>query len=927
MKFKPFLALEASAGSGKTFALSVRFVALILKGAKINEILALTFTKKAANEMQKRIIDTFLNLEKESKKSEYKELCELLECDENELIFLRDKRKQEFLRQELKISTFDAFFSRILRAFALNLGLSSDFDISEEKLDIRAIFLKLLERKELKDLAYYMVNLEENHNFFEELENFYENAYFKECVKIPNPSKAFINKIYNEWRIYCLSLNGVKGYNYLCNYFKDEVLNLSRFANSNIIDLSNTPKYLQELENNDANFSHKRKEFIKALNAYAKELEEYKIANLMNLLNHFSKAKDIIQKDKNTLSFSDVSRRVLDLVRSDFKDMIYFRLDGYISHLLIDEFQDTSVVQYQILKPLIAELVSGEGVKKNRTFFYVGDKKQSIYRFRKGKKELFDLLQVEFKQIQKDQLTTNYRSKQILVDFVNEIFQNKIKDYTPQFSLESKKGGFVRVIESKEMKTNENQAKEIREKTLDALLEQIRFLVGKNIIYDDICILCWKNSDADMILDFLQEQNIPAFTQSNVLLENKACVKILLEYAKYCIFGDEFYLYFLKEMLGFEPLRLKLDLAKSAVQNILYLAKNLKLDLNDMALIQFMEYAKGKDNFLKLLFEPCALTIMSEQNMGINIMTVHKSKGLEFNHVILLDSLSKNNPDNKTIMLEYDIAQGWELYIKDGYRKATQESNYKAFVDKMAKADYEDDMNKLYVAFTRAKDTLIVIKRNSSFQNGNYPSYLNTMLDIQIQELGSLETQISINLIKKDTYQALIPFEKIPLQEIQKKEISDSKEIYFGNAFHFFMQNLKLPQGENFEFLCQKVSSKFRHFLTYNDFEKLFKRIKNLLINTQFQKLIENKILLKEQALSFKGEIKQLDLLALNDDEAIIIDYKTGFAMQEKHKEQVCFYKKAVKEILKKPKISAFIIYCLENKILIEELIEKCDKI
>ncbi|EAL9549693.1 hypothetical protein DYX11_09135, partial [Campylobacter jejuni] len=76
-QFEPFLALEASAGSGKTFALSVRFVALILKAARINEILALTFTKKAANEMQKRIIETFLNLEKENKTSECNELCKL----------------------------------------------------------------------------------------------------------------------------------------------------------------------------------------------------------------------------------------------------------------------------------------------------------------------------------------------------------------------------------------------------------------------------------------------------------------------------------------------------------------------------------------------------------------------------------------------------------------------------------------------------------------------------------------------------------------------------------------------------------------------------------------------------------------------------------------------------------------------------------
>ncbi|EKB7883228.1 UvrD-helicase domain-containing protein, partial [Campylobacter jejuni] len=157
-------------------------------------------------------------------------------------------------------------------------------------------------------------------------------------------------------------------------------------------------------------------------------------ANLMNLLNHYSEAKNIFHKDKNTLNFQDVSKKVYELITSEFKDMIYFRLDGFISHLLIDEFQDTSVIQYQILRPLIAELVSGEGVKKNRTFFYVGDKKQSIYRFRKGKKELFDLLKQEFSQIKSDNLNTNYRSKELLVDFVNETFKEKIKDYKEQFA-------------------------------------------------------------------------------------------------------------------------------------------------------------------------------------------------------------------------------------------------------------------------------------------------------------------------------------------------------------------------------------------------------------------------------------------------------------------------------------------------------------
>ncbi|EAL6017535.1 recombinase RecB, partial [Campylobacter coli] len=154
------------------------------------------------------------------------------------------KKKQEFLRQELKISTFDSFFSRILRAFALNLGLSSDFDTSEEKLDVRAVFLKLLNRQELKDLAYYKVSLEDNHDFFEELENFYENAYFKECVRIPNPSKASINQAYDDLRVYCLSLDHVKGYKYLCTHFKDEVLQLSQFAKSDLLNLTGAPKYL-----------------------------------------------------------------------------------------------------------------------------------------------------------------------------------------------------------------------------------------------------------------------------------------------------------------------------------------------------------------------------------------------------------------------------------------------------------------------------------------------------------------------------------------------------------------------------------------------------------------------------------------------------------------------------------------------------------
>ena len=127
---------------------------------------------------------------------------------------------------------------------------------------------------------------------------------------------------------------------------------------------------------------------------------------------------------------------------------MYFRLDSTISHILIDEFQDTSVLQYEILKPMIDEIKSGEGAKRFlRSFFYVGDIKQSIYRFRGGNSELF---KIAAQGMQEESLKINYRSAKNIVEFVNETFSNKIEGFVPQES-NSKIKGFVQVyIQEKE---------------------------------------------------------------------------------------------------------------------------------------------------------------------------------------------------------------------------------------------------------------------------------------------------------------------------------------------------------------------------------------------------------------------------------------------------------------------------------------------
>jgi len=132
-------------------------------------------------------------------------------------------------------------------------------------------------------------------------------------------------------------------------------------------------------------------ELKKAAKNYILEVEKYRLSGFSKLLKLYKASNLELNKEINALSFADINKLVFKLlVQSLDKEALYFRLDGRINHLLVDEFQDTNVIQYEIILPLIAEIVSGYGQNGLGSFFYVGDTKQSIYKFRGGKKELFD---------------------------------------------------------------------------------------------------------------------------------------------------------------------------------------------------------------------------------------------------------------------------------------------------------------------------------------------------------------------------------------------------------------------------------------------------------------------------------------------------------------------------------------------------------
>ena len=908
--FKPFLALEASAGSGKTFALSIRFICLILMGAKIDEILAITFTRKAANEMKKRIIDTFLNLNNTDFAAQLSELCLMLDKNEEEILILRDKYKENFLRTKLKIQTFDSFFTQIIRVFSLNLGFMSDFDIKEVDDDIRDIFIKNLSKKDLKILAKHITSTAQTKlSFFENLEFLYQNSCelkaFEENIKLDTKD---IEKKFEKLKFYALDecksnekfSKAVENKNYVKNFVFD---NLKDFCKKPII--ADMDKKYFDFIREDPKFISLRKELIDEINKYCLNLYKLKINTLLYFLSSYSKMNDELDKNNNTLSFSSLSKKAYELSQNLDKELIYFRLDSKISHLLIDEFQDTNILQYKILKPIIAELVSGHGVKDFKSFFYVGDKKQSIYKFRNTQKELFDLLQRDFKQIQRQILDTNYRSKKEIVSFVNEVFANSYKnlgqDFYPQ-KCKNEEGGFVKIIE---LDSDEN----IKEELLNKLLEQIKILLEYGTDLNDISVLCWKNEDADDIVFFLKEHNINAFTQSNIELEKKASVFALLEFAKYCVFGDEFYAKEL-EALGFKNIsKLELDMAKSPMQTLLYLAKKLRLDLSDISLLQFIEYSSKKENFLELLFEPCHLKIKTEQSFGVSVMTVHKSKGLEFDTVILFDSISKAK--DKDILLEYDVNKGFELEFKNDLRAFSKEEGYIKFKEKHEFLNHVDDINKLYVAFTRACENLFIIKRQKNSKL--------SILNLKEQTRGELrKRQKKQDTQSKETENLLQDFVSLNRQE-EVLVNKNTKDSFFGMALHYALELMNFKQDDK-RAIYKKMKNKFHHNLDEYAFKEIEQRCEILSSNEDFLSLLKDKKIFKEQKFVFNKELKQLDLLAIGEKEAIIIDYKSSKNDIEKNIEQVNMYKKAISSLLKDKEIKAFIIFCLSDKIEIQEL-------
>ena len=903
MAFVNNLAYEASAGSGKTFMLVVRYLSLLFQGAEPSKILALTFTNKAASEMQERIVETLEELEF---RGELAEIAKVTELGKEFLLQNRQRILDEFLNSHTKIMTIDSFFTQILRKFSLYASLMPDFSTfaSQHELKLMSRFLKEVsvagKREVLINLS--LQSKKRLGDIFALLDEFYVK---KEELSNIQFQKRETRQFEDEAMRALSDLQSIVSN---CKGASASLVNA--VAAKNFYELKDKTWVIKE----SLEYWVFKKCFTLEMNAclhriqtavkgYHEAKEQNFFYGLGELVDIYSKSKKALYKDDGELSFSDVTSLVYEILhRLNDSEFLYFRLDATIEHMLLDEFQDTSVLQYEILRPLISEITSGNGIFDNGSFFFVGDVKQSIYRFRGGVSALFGEV-VKQNATEVEKLLTNYRSQKEVIEFVNAAFISKIKNYASQLVRDEARGGYVQIIQNDEL--------------LEETILQVKRLIELGATLDDIAILCATNGDGEAIKTELQKEKIEVVTETTTKLINQRSVKAVLEYLKYLYFKEEIYKrnFFALVRQDVRPIK-QVDLNGAKLVDVIKRAiDEFKLFSDDFHLIRFINAASKYSDVEALLFEYERLDASAAASdvSGVRVLTVHKSKGLEYEHVIVMDRLKRKPAPKNAIIYEYEGISLQNIYLRSKGREEL-DTGYARALEKEKALVLEDGLNALYVAFTRAREHLFVIKKSkeSMFDALDLSAGTFGVLKLGLKAIAPTDKKES----KKLDYKALYYGTQSDILALEKGGDNDLNAINFGLATHYMLESLGEFDLQSLPDAKDMTLNKFGHSLQDHELHDIENRVKNLLRDETFVKLTNGR-LYKEKALRYKNNLRYLDLLVKREESGwSVIDDKTSMSFSEHHLKQVGYYVNAVKEITGED-VEGHLCYLLQSEIKI----------
>ncbi|GAA7056965.1 RecB-like helicase [Helicobacter pylori] len=940
------MALKASAGSGKTFALSVRFLALLFKGANPSEILTLTFTKKATAEMKERILDYLkilqkenLEDEKEKEKSQniLKELEEKYRLNPDLVRNSAPKIYQRFLNAEIRISTIDAFFQSILRKFCWFVGLSANFEVNEDtkahQQQLNEGFLSALNGEQLEELSVFIAQCLSYDSYTSDsiLERL---RFLKNKLYLFDPNKkepafdeeGFLEKLrsLNQQIQSVETASDAAKTAIKCDDFRG-------FLNSSLtwLEKKGEYRYFKKFKDEIPTLESECEEIENDLKRYYEARESALFKKFPKFIQLYDRATSKIQ----ALDFDAIKDKVHALLNG-YEEMpaefFYFRLDSKIAHILIDEFQDTSLNDYKILAPFIDEIKAGIGQAKwYRSVFFVGDVKQSIYGFRGSFSSLFESVSKDFYH---DNLPFNHRSSPLIINYVNTIFKKAYQN-SPTAYLEQKypkassnnhaRDGYVKV----------SLVADERELLLEQILQEAKNLLEHRIEPKDITLLCATNDDALGIKNYLQK-NLSAIhpsTESSAKLSQFVESKIIKNALEYAL-AEEPYKPFYKHsvlklagylhddviaLAGFNP-------KKESVAGFVWKVMEWFELYTECAQI-CLELAVGCEDANEFLEKLEAKEIASFKAEGAQIMTIHKSKGMQFPYVIVCERLGKPKTNNSNQFLEeYSGTELIRLYYRMKNREMV-DKDYARALDKEEAAKDHEETNVYYVAFTRAELGLIVVAKDKDQKKDKKESKNKGMrekLDLAPLEEGEIAPVVSSQkeplsasvVIKPHAYGEQV--QEIEEEPSDYEKNNDQEAIHFGIALHKgleYQYAYNIPKKSVLEYL------NYHHGFYGLDYQALEESLELFENDAKIQALFKNLALKGEVAFLFEGVVSRIDVLLWDKGQNLyVLDYKSSQNYQQSHKAQVSHYAAFLQTQAPHFKIQAGIIYA--HKRLLEKL-------
>ncbi|WP_421918756.1 UvrD-helicase domain-containing protein [Marinifilum sp.] len=1070
---------RASAGSGKTYTLTGEFLNLVFKDPlSYKHILAVTFTNKATDEMKSRILKEIHIISSGSKSPYAKELCKANHLNSEELKI----RAKEILNRLLhdysrfSVTTIDSFFQKIVRSFTREIGLQMGYNIELDQGRVLSDVIDLLLqdvdsdhqlRNWLSSFAESKIRDGKTWNFKQDVLTLGREV-FKEDFQ--NFSKKLVKKLSDKQflSVYRKTLNEIKeDFEQFFASKGNEALRIMETRSLGIADFSygktgvtgylaglgKAGKYEPGARARAAIDTPKKWVASKAskeiklaveeavaggLNDILKEVVSYYDEQSMlynstektlsyiytlGILTDLSKKVREYSEDENIFLLSDASRLLRDIIGKNDSPFIYEKIGNVYKHFMIDEFQDTSSMQWDNFRPLV-----GNSLAEDEHSLVVGDVKQSIYRWRNGDwKLLANRLDSDFKGFGVNALSLNHnwRSAANVIDFNNSIFalgaqilQNAYNDSIPSEisdRMEDEKQKILSAYrdvyqhfpqKNESLKgyvkahflENENEL-DWSEQVLAELPLKIEELQASGYHAKDIAILVRNGKEGGLVADSLmhyrasenakEDINYDVISNDSLYLKNSSSVNFLMHVLHYLVYPeDKINIGFLKQEYSLyitEQTNCTSDdlyeycnhnqfnsiFPEEFLENINELKRqplydltekliklfNLNLNSNEFpfleafqdlvlgftksdspdlnSFVQFWEERKDKE----------VISVSDEQD-AIRIMTIHKSKGLEFKAVILpFANWDLDNTRHTNILWCQPKVEGFNRLdvLPVRYSSSLKDTIYyqEYFEEKLQ--SYIDNLNLLYVAQTRAEEVFVSyspVNKNKDlktvadlllfvFRNANNYStdfFGNSIIAIadywneedKCLEIGDLPSIRSdkkkLPSSKNKEYPAALLDDRLKLRShsadyfdfSRAESVESFSPVSRGNILHQLFQLIEY--ADDIEKAVEQL--KFEGKLDEAQADEVQEFAKELLSEPKVEEWFSKnwKVINERDILKGKGEVYRPDRVILKGNKAIVIDYKFGKKKTKAHEKQVAQYKNLL-EALGMEEVEAYLLY------------------